>query len=119
MVWEISGIFELEEAIEASATLYYTHPNLPRILMMAAYPNNYAAQQAQRWLDATPVFLDTETTGLNDLAEIVEISILDDDGLVLLDTLVRPRRPIPADAIRIHGIRNEMVAEALLAADMA
>ena len=79
---------------------------------MAAYPNNYAAQQAQRWLDARPVFLDTETTGLNDLAEIVEISILDDDGLVLLDTLVRPRRPIPADAIRIHGIRNEMVAEA-------
>jgi DNA polymerase III epsilon subunit-like protein len=79
---------------------------------MSLYPNNYAAQQARRWLDARPVFLDTETTGLNDLAEIVEISILDDDGLVLLDTLVRPRRPIPSDAIRIHGIRNEMVEDA-------
>jgi DNA polymerase III subunit epsilon len=77
--------------------------------MMPSYSNNYAAQQARRWLDARPVFLDTETTGLNDQAEIVEISILDDDGSVLLDSLVRPRRSIPLDAIRIHGIRNEMV----------
>ena len=56
-----------------------------------------------------PVFLDTETTGLSDSAEIVEISIIDYDGSVLLDSLVRPRRPIPADAMRVHGISNEMV----------
>jgi DNA polymerase III epsilon subunit-like protein len=79
---------------------------------MSANPLNYAAQQALRWLEARPVFLDTETTGLSELSEIVEISILDEFGAVLLDTLVRPRRPIPADAMRIHGIRNEMVADA-------
>ena len=79
---------------------------------MATYPKNFAAQQARRWLESQPVFLDTETTGLNDQAEIVEISILDHAGEVLLDTLVRPRRSIPPDAVRIHGIRNDMVAAA-------
>jgi DNA polymerase III subunit epsilon len=79
---------------------------------MATYSNNFAAQQARRWLESKPVFLDTETTGLTDLSEIVEISILDTNGELLIDTLVRPRRLIPPDAVRIHGIRNEMVADA-------
>lgn len=56
--------------------------------------------------------LDTETTGLNDQAEIVEISIIDQHGCVLLDTLVKPQRPIPADATDIHGITNAMVSTA-------
>ncbi len=43
------------------------------------------------------MILDTETTGLYD-AEIVELSIIDTAGNVLLDTLVRPTRPIPAEA---------------------
>ena len=77
-----------------------------------SYSRNYAVQQAQRWLDAQPLFLDTETTGLNELAEIVEISIIDHDGISLLETLVRPRRPIPPDAVRIHGIRDETVRSA-------
>jgi DNA polymerase III epsilon subunit-like protein len=39
------------------------------------------------------VFLDLETTGLDPRTdEIVEIGILDEDGRVLLDTLVRPVR---------------------------
>ncbi|MBP1702194.1 MAG: putative exonuclease [Chloroflexi bacterium] len=66
-----------------------------------SYSRNFAMQRAQRWLDSQPLFLDTETTGLNELAEIVEISIVDYNGITLLDTLVRPRRSIPPDAIRI------------------
>jgi DNA polymerase III epsilon subunit-like protein len=92
--------------------VYYTHRNLALDLTVDTYPRNFAAQQARRWLETQPVYLDTETTGLNDQAEIVEISILDHAGEVLLDTLVRPRRTIPLDAVRIHGIRNEMVATA-------
>jgi DNA polymerase-3 subunit epsilon len=56
------------------------------------------------------VVLDTETTGLNN-AEIVQISIIDSNGQVLLDTLIKPVRPIPEDAIRIHHITNEMVSD--------
>ena len=58
------------------------------------------------------VILDTETTGLDDEAQIVEIAIIDTLGNVLLDTLVKPVGPIPAAATAIHGITDEMVAEA-------
>ncbi|HAX24440.1 MAG TPA: 3'-5' exonuclease [Thermomicrobiales bacterium] len=58
------------------------------------------------------VFLDTETTGLDDRAEIVEIAVIDVSGRILLDSLVRPERGIPADAARIHGIDDTMVATA-------
>ncbi len=57
--------------------------------------------------------LDTETTGLDSNAEIVEISIIDDGGNVFLNTLIKPTRPIPPDATAIHGITNEMVEDAL------
>lgn len=58
------------------------------------------------------VFLDTETTGLDGTAEIIEIAVIDVAGGTLLDTLVRPDGTIPPDAARIHGIRDAMVASA-------
>lgn len=68
-------------------------------------------QKAATWL-TNCLILDTETTGLSDSAEIVEISIIDHKGNTVMDTLVKPAHPIPADASRIHGITNEMVAGA-------
>lgn len=56
--------------------------------------------------------LDTETTGLDSTSEICQIAIIDSNGKVLLDTLVKPVRPIPPSATAIHGITNEMVANA-------
>ncbi|XVJ95810.1 3'-5' exonuclease (plasmid) [Burkholderia vietnamiensis] len=58
------------------------------------------------------ILLDTETTGLDESAEIVEIAVIDDAGNVLLDTLVKPKNPIPNSATAIHGITNAMVATA-------
>lgn len=60
------------------------------------------------------VFLDLETTGLNPrVDEIVEIGVLDEDGQVLLDMLVRPvrHRSWPG-AQRVHGIAPADVQEA-------
>jgi DNA polymerase III subunit epsilon len=57
------------------------------------------------------VVLDTETTGLHD-GEICQIAVVDSAGSVLMDTLVKTVRPIPAEATHIHGITNEMVANA-------
>jgi DNA polymerase-3 subunit epsilon len=59
------------------------------------------------------VVLDTETTGLDKPAEICQIGIIDCDGNTLLDTLVKPKRPIPSAAIAIHGISNEAVQDSL------
>ncbi|MBN2549190.1 MAG: 3'-5' exonuclease [Anaerolineales bacterium] len=59
-----------------------------------------------------PVFIDTETTGLNNRAEIVEICLMNYDGNILLESLVRPRKPIPMDVIRLHGITDDMVSTA-------
>lgn len=71
-----------------------------------------AAATARAWLEADPLVLDTETTGLGDDAEVIEISVIDARGEVLLDTLVRPSGQIPAEASAIHGITNEDVATA-------
>jgi len=68
-----------------------------------------AIQRAKEYLAVRPVFLDTETTGLDIRAEIIEIGVLDHDGNVLLNTLVRPTRSIPFEAQRIHGISDAMV----------
>lgn len=57
------------------------------------------------------VVLDTETTGLFG-AEICEISVIDLNGNVLFDSLVRPQNPIPSEAQKIHGITDEMVQDA-------
>jgi DNA polymerase III epsilon subunit-like protein len=71
-----------------------------------------AIRQAQEWISRRPVYLDTETTGLDQDSEIVEISIIDDDGKKLLDTLIKPKGRIPLEAFRLHGISDDMVAEA-------
>lgn len=62
--------------------------------------------------------LDTETTGLKD-AEICQIAIIDHTGEVLFNTLVKPVKPIPSDAVRVHGITNEQVQNAPSWAEVA
>ncbi|MGW2793592.1 exonuclease domain-containing protein [Streptomyces sp. NPDC001251] len=56
--------------------------------------------------------LDTETTGLDSDARVVEISITDGAGTPLLDTLINPGMPIPDDARAVHGISDQDVATA-------
>ena len=63
-------------------------------------------------VDPMAVYLDTETTGLDGQAEIVDLAVIAGDGEVLLDTLIRPVRSIPLVASGIHGIRDADVADA-------
>jgi DNA polymerase-3 subunit epsilon len=72
-------------------------------------PRQQAVQVARQVIAQNPVYLDTETTGLDKSDEIVEITIINDSGEVLLNSLVRPSQSIPYAAENIHGITNDMV----------
>ena len=61
---------------------------------------------------STVIILDTETTGLDLSAEIVQISLITIDGASLFDSLVKPTQPIPPEATAIHHITDLDVAQA-------
>jgi DNA polymerase-3 subunit epsilon len=74
-----------------------------------------ARQQAIGWAqsmlaDDLAVILDVETTGMGELAEVIQVGLLTARGKVLLDALLRPANPIPRDVTLIHGISDADVA---------
>lgn len=60
--------------------------------------------------DDDAVYIDTETTGLDERAEIIDIAVCDNAGRPLLDRLVRPRGHIPSETTAVHGITYRDVA---------
>lgn len=81
-----------------------------------AQARSNAAAWALRTLSISPnrwCILDTETSGLGEDAEVIQVGLIDGAGKVLIDnTLCRPAMPIPSDATAIHHITNEMVKDA-------
>jgi len=71
-----------------------------------------AIQIAQEKLSRKPIYLDTETTGTGPNDNIVEISIVDHHGNILIDTLVKPIGIISTGAMAVHGITNEQLTNA-------
>ena len=64
-----------------------------------------AIAQAQIELNKKPIYLDTETTGLKDFDQIVEICLLEHDGSIALQSLVKPTVKIPPDAtVRVFHV---------------
>ena len=55
------------------------------------------------------LILDTETTGL-DKPEIVQIGIIDLEGTIIFDQRIKPKNEIEPEAIEVHGITNEALA---------
>lgn len=58
------------------------------------------------------LLLDTETTGLGDDAEVVQVVVVRPDGTPVFDSLFRPTVPIQWDATKVHGIDDAKVADA-------
>lgn len=71
------------------------------------------ANQAAELLHDGCVIIDLETTGMSDDpdVQIIEVSIIDETGKVLLDTLVKPQGFIPAGASRVNNIYDKDVAD--------
>lgn len=60
------------------------------------------------------VVIDTETTGLKRPAEIIDICVLNSNGVALIDTLVKPKAGISPFITDLTGITNEMVTGAAI-----
>lgn len=72
----------------------------------------YCSGVVKHWINSDTVIVDTETSGLDENAEIVEISVIDMQGQVLMNTLIKPVAPIPKEATAIHGISDDDVLDA-------
>jgi DNA polymerase-3 subunit epsilon len=69
-----------------------------------------AIRIARSMLELKPIYIDTETTGFENFDTLVEIAIIDSDGSLLYESLIKPGKPIPAGATRVHGISDAKVA---------
>ncbi len=69
-------------------------------------------RKAREILNLQPIVLDTETTGLGNYDEIIEIALTDHQGNLVFESLVKPTIAIPPDSTRINKITNEMVQNA-------
>lgn len=64
-----------------------------------------------RWIYARQfAVIDFETTGLDD-SEIVEIGVVFYDGRPSIHRLIKPQKPIPAEATAIHCVGNDDVVD--------
>lgn len=70
-----------------------------------------ASQWARQMLSSQAVIVDLETTDIQ-YAEIVQIGVIDMQGTVLLNTLVKPNGRISSGARAVHGITDAMVKDA-------
>ena len=57
------------------------------------------------------LIVDTETTGLGDRAEIVEIAIIDTTGAIQFEALTMPQGRIPKEASDVHGLTRAKLKE--------
>jgi DNA polymerase-3 subunit epsilon len=80
---------------------------------MSLERRNKVVRIAKELMDLSPVFVDTETTGFSNTDMVIEIAVLDTDGSVLLDTLVKSPEPVPASASAVHGITDITLLGAL------
>jgi DNA polymerase-3 subunit epsilon len=73
---------------------------------MSAESKQKAMRIARRLHALSPVYIDTETTGFTETDVVIEVAVLDTDGAVLLDSLVRSGKSVPSSASAVHGITD-------------
>lgn len=108
-----------EKEIEEQAKLFGEARATEKILSLIAgklptAPSSSKSRSVtEKMLQNKAIIFDTETTGLSDTDELLQISIIDYNGTVLMDTLVRPYfHSSWVEAQRINGISPEDVEKA-------
>jgi DNA polymerase III subunit epsilon len=116
----VTSVEEAERIIEASPD----HRLLRRVPPLSAWALPRASGELRR-----AIFVDTETTGLEERDEVIELALVpfdyerDTGAIVAVDVartlsgLRQPSFPIPGDAARVHGITDAHVAGATISDD--
>ena len=93
-----------QEALQEIARLQVHRPG---------HPSTLWADDVLSLAHPLVLILDTETTGFDEHAEIVEIALLDKYGEVYLNTLIQcQQEAIPQEAMRVHRIHKSMLRNA-------
>ncbi|ECB3374701.1 3'-5' exonuclease [Salmonella enterica subsp. enterica serovar Enteritidis] len=71
-----------------------------------------SAMLAHTWLSQDPLFLDTETTGLGNTAQALEIGLVNSQGETVYHTRLKPTVSIEPGAAAVHGISEAELADA-------
>lgn len=71
-----------------------------------------SAMLAHTWLSQDPLFLDTETTGLGNTAQALEIGLVNSLGEMVYHTRLKPTVSIEPGAAAVHGISEAELADA-------
>lgn len=95
-----------------------------RVLSDREHPDLKARRRvrhlARRWLDRqTGLIVDTETTGLGKLDQVIELAVIDIRGRCHYAQRFRPTIEIHPAAARVHGISHDDLERCPLAADCA
>lgn len=108
-----SDLLGLKEQVSYTSNLLNLYANSMIDSTASSKPpdllRSLATLKSQQIVSDSYVFLDTETTGLDEFAEVAEVAVIDSEGNTLVDTLVKPTEPIPPKATEIHGISNQDV----------
>ncbi|MBA6061639.1 3'-5' exonuclease [Pseudomonas juntendi] len=103
-VWQGQGAYDVYDPAECVPWRWEPGP--------AQLRRQSVAKQAQDLIGGDCLTLDTETTGVGHDDEVCEITIIDVTGAPILDTLVKPTRPISDETSAYNGITNAMLASA-------
>lgn len=87
---------------------------------LKSHPPRYKVKprkEAIQWVrdlfkDGSSLLIDTETTGLSDKDEIIQLAIVDLQNHVLFKTFVKPTMPVSCGARAVHGISDTVLANA-------
>lgn len=71
-----------------------------------------SAMLAHTWLSQDPLFLDTETTGLGNAAQALEIGLVNARGDTIFHSRLKPTVSIEPAAFAVHGISEASLADA-------
>ncbi|NIE78361.1 3'-5' exonuclease [Pantoea sp. Ap-967] len=103
-VWQGQGAYDVYDPVDCVPWRWEPGP--------AQLRRQSVAKQAKDLIGGECLTIDTETTGVGDDDEVCEITILDVTGAPILDTLIRPTRPISDETSAYNGITNAMLASA-------